>query len=51
MELNSDLVGTTLKSYEAVVTMRQTTNHAAAIGDNNPRYFDDTCVDSYVPIS
>jgi len=40
--LNSSLVGTRLKPYETTITMRQTTNHAAAIEDGNPRYFDDT---------
>lgn len=48
MSLNSDLVGIRLKPYETTVTMRQTTNHAACINDNNPLYFDDTSKDRLV---
>ena len=41
MELSSDLVGTTLKPYHREITWRETMNYAAAVGDENPRYFDD----------
>ncbi len=41
MELSSDLVGTMLKPYHREVTWRETMNYAAAVGDDNPRYFDD----------
>ncbi|MFH1092215.1 MAG: MaoC family dehydratase N-terminal domain-containing protein, partial [Pseudomonadota bacterium] len=42
MELNSSLAGTKLPSLEREVTWRETMNYAAAIGDVNPRYMDDT---------
>jgi acyl dehydratase len=41
MELNSNLVGTPLKPYRREITGRETMNYAAAVGDDNPRYFDD----------
>ncbi len=41
MELNADLVGTPLKNYQTKINWRQITNYAAAIQDNNPKYFDD----------
>lgn len=41
MELSTDLVGTRLKTYQTIITRRQTTNYAAAIHDHNPVYFDD----------
>lgn len=41
MEISSRFVGAVLKSMEAQITWRQTTNYAAAIGDANPRYLDD----------
>jgi len=41
MKLNSGLVGTRLKNYQTKISWRETTNHAAAVQDNNPRYFDD----------
>ena len=41
MELHSNLVGTALKSYRREITGRETMNYAAAVGDDNPRYFDD----------
>jgi acyl dehydratase len=41
MELNSNLVGTTLKPYRREITGRETMNYAAAVGDDNPWYFDD----------
>lgn len=42
MKLDPKLVGTGLKPHRTETTWRQTTNHAAAVNDNNPRYFDDT---------
>jgi acyl dehydratase len=41
MKINADLVGTPLKNYQTKITWRETTNYAAAIQDNNPKYFDD----------
>lgn len=41
MELSSNLTGSRLKEYRKEVTWRETMNYAAAVGDNNPRYFDD----------
>ena len=41
MEISSDFVGTALKPYQATVQWRDTMNYAAAIKDDNPRYFDD----------
>jgi acyl dehydratase len=41
MELSSNLVGTALKPYRREVTGREIMNYAAAVGDDNPRYFDD----------
>ncbi len=41
MNLDTSLVGTLLKDYQTNITWRQTTNYAAAIEDNNPKYFDD----------
>ncbi|MEE8400302.1 MAG: MaoC/PaaZ C-terminal domain-containing protein [Desulfobacterales bacterium] len=40
--------GTPLREYKTTVTWRQTTNHAAAIEDNNPCYFDDERSDGLV---
>ena len=37
----ADLVGRELPPLERVVTWRDTTNYAAALGEANPRYFDD----------
>lgn len=42
MNLSTHLVGTPLKKYQTEVTLRQTTNYAASVQDNNPKYFDDT---------
>jgi acyl dehydratase len=42
MELSSRFVGTPLRTLETWVTARQTMNYAAATGDFNPCYFDDT---------
>ena len=41
MEINTNLVGTLLKNFHTEISWRQTTNFAAAIQDNNPKYFDD----------
>ena len=41
MKLNAGLVGTRLKDYQTSVSWRETTNYAAAVQDDNPRYFDD----------
>ncbi len=41
MELKPNLVGTSLKNYQTEINWRQTTNYAAAIQDNNPKYFND----------
>ena len=41
MKLNSQLAGTPFVPYAAEITQRQTTNFAAALGDDNPLYFDD----------
>lgn len=42
MELNTRFVGTSLRSRQTIVKWRDTMNYAAAVGDNNPVYFDDT---------
>ena len=41
MKLNANLVGTRLKNYQTTINWRETTNYAAAVQDNNPKYFDD----------
>jgi acyl dehydratase len=41
MDLNTSLVGISLKNYQTGIKWRETTNYAAAIQDNNPKYFDD----------
>ncbi|MEW6674056.1 MAG: MaoC/PaaZ C-terminal domain-containing protein [Thermodesulfobacteriota bacterium] len=41
MKLNAGLVGTRLKNYQTTIGWRETANYAAAVEDNNPRYFDD----------
>jgi acyl dehydratase len=48
MNLNSDLVGTVLKPYRREITWRETMNYAAAVGDDNPRYFDDDVAEGIV---
>jgi len=48
MKINADLVGTPLKNYQTKITWRETTNYAAAIQDNNPKYFDDRQEDPIV---
>jgi len=39
--LNSELTGTGLRDYETLMNWRDIMNYSAAIGDTNPRYFDD----------
>ncbi|MFO7598395.1 MAG: MaoC/PaaZ C-terminal domain-containing protein [Candidatus Desulfacyla sp.] len=41
MELNANLLGTPLKTYQTTISWRETTNYAASVQDDNPRYFDD----------
>lgn len=41
MKISSKFVGTRLKEYRTSASWRHMMNYAAAIGDNNPRYFDD----------
>jgi hypothetical protein len=41
MKLDAGLVGTRLKKYQTKINWRQTTNYAASVQDNNPKYFDD----------
>jgi len=42
MELSQRFVGTPLRSRSTTVNWRDTMNYAAAVGDGNPFYFDDT---------
>jgi acyl dehydratase len=42
MEISPHFVGAALKPHQAQVAWRTTTNHAAALADANPIYFDDT---------
>ncbi len=48
MKIDPILVGTPLKNYQTKINWRQTTNYAAAIQDNNPKYFDDRQEDGIV---
>jgi len=41
MNLSSDFVGATLREYACTINARWAMNYAAAIGDNNPVYFND----------
>ncbi len=41
MEIDSRFVGTRLKTFHKQVHWRDTMNYAAAVGDDNPLYFDD----------
>ena len=41
MNLDTSLVGTPLKTYHTEISSREITNYAAAVEDNNPKYFDD----------
>jgi acyl dehydratase len=45
MKIDSGIVGTELAGLERDVTWRDTMNYAAAVGDANPRYLDDTLED------
>lgn len=42
MKIDSSLVGRELAGLKHEVNWRETMNYAAAVGDANPRYFDDT---------
>ena len=46
--LNSELTGTSLLDYETSVNWRDIMNYSAAIGDANPRYFDDESPDGII---
>ena len=48
MHIDSEHVGTRLRPYQTVVTARQTTNYAAAVGGFSPCYFDDTRPDGII---
>lgn len=41
MEMDSRFAGTPLKEHRAEIAWRDMMNYAAAVGDRNPRYFDD----------
>jgi len=41
MKISSKYVGTKFREHRVVVNWRDTMNYAAAVEDNNPRYFDD----------
>ena len=48
MKISSKFVGIPLKEYRCVVNWRDTMNYAAAIDDNNARYFNDEQVSGIV---
>lgn len=48
MELSSDHVGAYTKILQVEVTARLCMNYAAAVGDGNPLYFDDTRADGII---
>ncbi len=48
MKIDPGIVGAAVRGYETEVSWRQTTNYAAAVGDANPRYLDDTRADGLV---
>ncbi len=48
MEISSKFVGIQLRNLEVEVTARQTMNYAAAVGDNNPRYFQDETAEGII---
>ncbi len=48
MEIGSHLVGSGLKEYRKEVSWREIMNYAAAVGDNNPCYFDDERMDGII---
>jgi len=41
VKLSADLVGIPLKNYQVKINRREITNYAAAVQDDNPKYFDD----------
>ncbi|UCD77460.1 MAG: MaoC family dehydratase N-terminal domain-containing protein [Desulfobacterales bacterium] len=41
MELDPQFAGARMRPYQVDVNWRRTTNYAAAVGDDNPHYFDD----------
>jgi len=41
MNIDTSLVGTPLKTYHTEISSREITHYAAAVEDNNPKYFDD----------
>jgi len=41
MKISSKFVGVLFKEYRSVVSWRHSKNYAAAVDDNNPRYFND----------
>ena len=41
MQISSRFVGAGMRQVESALTRRRTTNYAAAVGDDNPLYFDD----------
>jgi len=48
LQIDSRFVGTPLKPYATQLHWRDATNFAAAVGDANPRYFDDTAPEGIV---
>jgi hypothetical protein len=46
--VNPELTGTRLRDYEMSVNWRDIMNYSAAIGDMNPRYFDDESPDGII---
>ncbi len=48
MQLDSKIVGTPIKGLRKTVDWRETTSYAAGVGDENPRYLDDTIPDGLV---
>ena len=48
MHIDSQHVGTSLRPCQTVITSRQTTNYAAAVGESSPCYFDDTRPDGII---
>ncbi len=48
MEISSKFTGAPLRTLEVAVTARQTMNYAAAVGDNNPRYFHDETAEGII---
>jgi acyl dehydratase len=41
VKFSTDFAGSSLREYRTEVTWRRTMNYGAAVGDNNPVYFDD----------